>query len=74
MHAQSCPALWDSTECSPPGTLSVGFPRQESWSELPFSPPGDFPDPGIKPLSPASSALTGGFFTSAPPADPPSGS
>jgi len=27
--------------------LSMGFPRQESWSELPFPFPGDLPDPGI---------------------------
>ena len=29
--------------------LSVGFPRQEYWSGLPFPSPGDLPDPGIKP-------------------------
>ena len=33
--------------------LSVGFPRQEHWSGLPFPSPGDFPDPEIKPTSPA---------------------
>ena len=33
--------------------LSVGFPRQERWSELPFPPPGDLPNPVIKPKSPA---------------------
>ena len=33
--------------------LSVGFSRQEYWSGLPFPPPGDLPDPGIKPRSPA---------------------
>ena len=33
--------------------LSMGFPRQEYWSGLPFPPPGDLPDPGIKPASPA---------------------
>ena len=33
--------------------LSMGFPRQEPWSRLPFPPPGDLPDPGIKPGSPA---------------------
>ena len=43
--------------------LSMGFPRQEYWSGLPFSPPGDLPDPGISPESPASPALAGGFFT-----------
>ena len=37
--------------------LSMGFPRQEYWSELPFPPPGDLPNPGIKPESPASNAL-----------------
>ena len=31
--------------------LSVGFPRQEYWSRLPFSSPGDLPNPGIKPAS-----------------------
>ena len=36
--------------------LSVGFPRQECWSGLPCPPPGDLPDPGIEPASPASQA------------------
>ena len=29
--------------------LSMGFSRQEYWSELPFPPPGDLPNPGIEP-------------------------
>ena len=33
--------------------LSMGFPRQEHWSRLTFPSPGDLPDPGIKPKSPA---------------------
>ena len=33
--------------------LSTGFPRQEYWSGLPFPHPGDLPDPGIRPGSPA---------------------
>ena len=33
--------------------LSMGFPRQEYWSGLPFPSPGDLPDPGIEPMSPA---------------------
>ena len=33
--------------------LSMGFSRQEHWSGLPFPSPGDLPDPGIKPESPA---------------------
>ena len=41
-------------------TLSIGFPRQEYWSGLPFPSPGDPPDPEIEPTSPA---LAGGFFT-----------
>ena len=40
--------------------MSMGFSRLEHWSELPVPPPGDLPDPGIKPASPA---LAGGFFT-----------
>ena len=44
--------------------LSIVFPRQEYRSELPFPSPGDLPDPGIEPMSPASA---GGFFTTAPP-------
>ena len=34
-------------------SLSMGFSRQEYWSGLPFPPPGDLPDPGIEPRSPA---------------------
>ena len=37
--------------------LSMGFSRQEHWSELPCSPPGDLPDPEIKPLFPVSPVL-----------------
>ena len=33
--------------------LSMGFPRQEHWSGLPFASPGDLPEPGIEPRSPA---------------------
>ena len=43
--------------------LSMGFSRQESWSGLSFPPPGDLPDPGIEPISPASPALADDFFT-----------
>ena len=37
--------------------LSMGFSRQEYWSGLPFPPPGDLPDSGIKPASLMSPAL-----------------
>ena len=48
--AQSCPTLWTVAYQAPP---SMGFSRQEYWSGLPFLSPGDFPDPGIEPGSPA---------------------
>ena len=51
----------------PTGPLSMGFSRQEYWSGLSFSLPGDLPDPGIKPVSPA---LAGKFFTAEPPGKP----
>ena len=46
--------------------LSMGFPRQEYWSGLPFLTREDLPHPGIKPESFASPALIGGFFTTVP--------
>ena len=47
--------------------LSMGFSRQEYWSGLPFPSPGDLPDPGIEPMSPALWADT---LTSEPPGKP----
>ena len=44
----------------------MGLSGQEYWSGLPFPPPGDLPDLGIKPASSASLALAGGFFTTEP--------
>ena len=49
--------LWTKAHQVP---LSMGFSRQEYWSGLPFLSPGDLPDPGIEPRSPA---LQAGFFT-----------
>ena len=46
--------------------LFKGFSRQEYWSGLPCPSPVDLPDPGIKPGSPPSPALAGGFFTAEP--------
>jgi len=53
--------LWTVTHQAP---LSMGFSRQDYWSGLPCPPPGNLPDPGIKPVSPA---LAGRFFTTEPP-------
>ena len=56
--------LWTIAHQAPP---SMGFSRQEYWSGLPFPSPGDLPDPGIKPRSPALQADT---LTSDPPGKP----
>ena len=52
--------------------LSMGFSRQEYWSGLPCPPPGELPDSGIEPASPAwaspaSPEWAGRFFTTVPP-------
>ena len=52
--------LW-TVACQVP--LSVGFSRQEYWSELSWPPPGDLPDSGTEPASLMSPALAGRFFT-----------
>ena len=52
------------------GPLSMRFSRQKYWSGFPCPPPGDLPDPGIKPASLKSPALTGRFFTTLPLAPP----
>ena len=41
----------------------MGLYRQEYWSGLPFPPPGDLPNPGMEPASPAPAGLAGGCFT-----------
>ena len=50
--------------------LSMGFPRQEYWSGLPFPSPGVFLFPEMEPSSLESPALAGGFFTPEPPGSP----
>ena len=45
--------------------LAMGFSRQEYWSGLPYTSPGDLPDPGTEPVSLASPALVGRFASSA---------
>ena len=63
-HVQLFVISWTAAHQDP---LSMGFPSQEYWSELPFPSPGDLPHPGIKPESPI---LAGGFFTTEPPGSP----
>ena len=60
--AQLCLTLGDPMDCSPPGFL-----RQEYWSGLPFSSPGDLPNPGIKPRS---LAFQADFLLAEPPGKP----
>ena len=55
---------WTVAHQAPP---SMGFSRQEYWCGLPFPSPGDLPDPGIEPRSPALQADT---LTSEPPGKP----
>ena len=53
-----CYRLWPSRLLCP-----WGFSRQEYWGGLTCPPPGDFPNPGIEPISLGSPALAGRFFT-----------
>ena len=56
-------APWTASHQAP---LSMGFPREEYWSGLPFPFRGDLPDPGIQPISLVSLALASRFFTTEP--------
>ena len=63
-HVQLFANLWTVAHRAP---LSMGCPRPEYWSGLPFPPPGDLPYLEIKPVS---SALAGRFLTTEPPGNP----
>ena len=67
LMTQLCLTLFNPMDCSPLGSPSMGFSRQEHWSGLPFPSPGDLPDPGIKPRSPA---LQADSLSSEPPGKP----
>ena len=62
---QSCLTLCNPMDEACQALLPMEISRQEYWSELPFPTPEDLSDPGIKPESPTSLALAGGFFTTA---------
>ena len=66
-HIRVFETAWTVTRQPP---LSMEFSRQEYWSGLPFPPPGDSPNLGIKPKSLVSPALAGEFFTIEPPGKP----
>ena len=59
-HGRLFATLWAVVHQTP---LSMGFSSQQYWSGLPSPPPGDLPDPRIKPTSLTSLALAGRFFT-----------
>ena len=59
-RVQLCVTPWTVALQAP---LCMGFSREAYWSGLPFPPPGDLPDPGIKLMSLMSPAFAGGFFT-----------
>ena len=66
MHAYvlSCVQLFATPwtiACQAP--LSMGRSKQEYWSGLPFPPPGNLPNTGVKPASLVSPALASRFFT-----------
>ena len=63
-HVRLSATPWTMARQAP---LSMGFSRQEYWSGLPFPSPGDIPDPGIEPGSPA---LEADALTSEPPGKP----
>ena len=73
VHAQlhSCvrpfATLWTVAHQIP---VSMGFPRQEYWTGLPFPSPSDLPNPGMELTSPESPALAHTFFTTMLPGKP----
>ena len=70
MHAQWRPTLQPCSLQPNRFLCPWNFPRQGDWNYLPFATPGDLPNPGIQPASPASPALTNGFFTTVPTGKP----
>ena len=63
-HVRLFATLWTVAFQAP---LSMEFSRQDCWSGLPFPPPGDLPNPGMEPVSPA---LAARFIITEPPGKP----
>ena len=66
--AKSCPTFVTPWTIALQAPLSMGFPRQEYWSELPFPSPRDLPNPGFQPMTPT---LQVESLPSEPPRKPP---
>ena len=64
----TCVRLCNPMDCSLPGSSVCGiFQARILWYGLPLPTPWNLPNPGIEPVSLASHALAGGFFTTEPP-------
>ena len=70
VQSLSCVRLCDPMTVAHQTPLTIGFSRQEYWSEVPFPPPGDLPNPGTEPTSPEATVLVSEFFTTEPPGKP----
>ena len=70
-HAQTCPTLCDPVDCSSPGPSAHGILQARTLEQVTMlhwsGSPGDLPDPGIEPASPA---LEAGSLPSEPPGKP----
>ena len=62
-----CLTLSDPMDCSLPVSSVHGILQARILEWVAILPPGELPNPGIKPASPASPALASGFFTTEPP-------
>ena len=62
-----CLTFCNPMGCSPPGSLIHGISNKNTREGYHLPSPGDLPDPGIEPMSPA---LAGRFFTTEPPGNP----
>ena len=67
MHSRLCLTLCDPMDGSPPHSSDF---LQKYRSRLPFPTPENLPNPGIEPVSLASPAMAGRFFTTVPPGKP----
>ena len=67
---QSCPTLCDPVDCSPPVSSVHGISQERIVEWVAIPPPGDLPNLGMEPMSLASAALAGRFFTTEPPGKP----
>ena len=63
LDVQSCPTLCDPMDCSMPGSSVHIILQARILDQVPCPSPGNLPDPGIQPVSPAVPALAGRLFT-----------